>query len=419
MLRTVATHADALLRTARRHSLCADDAQDAYQRGLEIFMRRADSLDPAALPGWLHVVIKHEAMAVRRGRLDIVGHEEVDLDRHEAADIASPEDRVLRDDRVARTAEARQRLKPQELRAMWLKAMGSSYQEICDETGWTYTKVNRCLTEGRRAFLARYAGIEAGEECARWQSVLSAMVDGEASAAQLAELRPHLRNCRGCRATVRELHQSAAQLRAVLPVGAVAALPAAGDGPSLLVRCWESLVGALQGRATAVAVRAQDALEAGSTAKLGAVAASAAAVAGGGTMAAKAVHERADRPPERTAAHVRRAAPVPTTPISTRPAASERAAIVLARRATAAAAQPKPPARKRHSSSRTASGEFARTSTQSRQVAREFAPTTTTAASREFSATQTPAPAPAPPSRPATTRAPSSPTPLNGGEFDP
>ena len=42
----VRLHADGLLRLARRHSLCADDAQDAYQRGLEILLRHAHRLDP-------------------------------------------------------------------------------------------------------------------------------------------------------------------------------------------------------------------------------------------------------------------------------------------------------------------------------------------------------------------------------------
>ena len=47
VLATITQHADALLRTARRHSLCADDASDAYQRGLEIFLRNAGRVDAA------------------------------------------------------------------------------------------------------------------------------------------------------------------------------------------------------------------------------------------------------------------------------------------------------------------------------------------------------------------------------------
>lgn len=58
VLQTVATHAASLLRTAERHSLCEDDAHDAYQRGLEIFMRRAAELDRNDVDRWLHVVVK-------------------------------------------------------------------------------------------------------------------------------------------------------------------------------------------------------------------------------------------------------------------------------------------------------------------------------------------------------------------------
>ncbi len=32
VVRTVAEHAEALLRTVRRHTACQDDAEDAYQR---------------------------------------------------------------------------------------------------------------------------------------------------------------------------------------------------------------------------------------------------------------------------------------------------------------------------------------------------------------------------------------------------
>src|SRR3954463_14200211 len=142
VLCVVSQHADSLLKTARRHSLCADDAQDAYQRTMEIFMRRAASLDPDRAHKWVHTVCKHEAMAVRAQRQQLVASEEPDLDREEARHIPSPEERTVAFDQLRRSAEALQRLKPQELRALWLKAEGLSYAEICEQTGWTYTKVN-------------------------------------------------------------------------------------------------------------------------------------------------------------------------------------------------------------------------------------------------------------------------------------
>src|SRR3954466_11557167 len=146
VLDLIAAHADSLLRTARRYSLCADDAQDAYQRGLEILMRHAARLDGDRAAGWLHTVGTHEALAINKARSRIVGGEEIDLDAIETRTSPSPEDRVLAFEQGARSAEALQRLKPQEVRALWLKAMGNSYQEICDATGWSYTKVCRTVS---------------------------------------------------------------------------------------------------------------------------------------------------------------------------------------------------------------------------------------------------------------------------------
>ena len=140
VLELLEAHAESLLRVARRYSMCADDAHDAYQRGLEILMRHAARLDPERAAGWLHTVVKHEALAINRSRRRIVGFAEVDLDALESRTSASPEERVLASDRVARSAEALHGLKPQEVRALWLKALGHSYEQICEVTGWTYTK---------------------------------------------------------------------------------------------------------------------------------------------------------------------------------------------------------------------------------------------------------------------------------------
>ena len=128
VVETVTRHAVALLRTARRHSLCLDDAHDAYQRALEIFVRRAASLRRETVVSWLHTVVKHEAMAVREQRARLVAAEEVDFDAHACPRDPSPDERVVSFDRTARAAEALGRLKPQEVTALWLKAQGLSYQ---------------------------------------------------------------------------------------------------------------------------------------------------------------------------------------------------------------------------------------------------------------------------------------------------
>ena len=331
ILRTIAAHAESLLRTARRHSICVDDAQDAYQRAIEIFMAHAQRLDQARAPGWLHVVVKREAQAIRQSRQKLLMTTEVDLDGHEAHDMPTPEERRLSFDMVSRGAEGLKRLKPHELRALWLRAQGHSYNEIGAITGWSYSKVNRCLTEGRHAFLERYEGIESGAECARWLPVISAMGDGEASPAEILELRPHLRNCAGCRATLKALQDSSKPLAALLPVPLVVLDVGTGEQlMNVLMRVYEGFAGGLQERAVHSATKAQALIEASASGKVAAVAASAAAVAGGGYASVERVVERpavkrtALKAPARPKAPVKRAvAPVtaamPVRMVSNRP----------------------------------------------------------------------------------------------------
>ncbi len=287
VLDVIQRHAASLLRTARRHSLCAEDAEDAYQRSLEIFLRHAPRLDPDRAPAWLRTVVKHEAMAVRRIRQRDLVSTEFDFDAIEADRTPSPEEQAIGFEHIARSAEALQRLKPQEVRALWLRAQGSSYDEIQAETGWTRTKVNRCLYEGRRAFLSRYAGIESGEECKRWAPLLSALVDGEATTEQLVELRPHLRQCGCCRAVVRELHRSNAPLAAVFPVGIVAVAADHADAAgNVFLRTYESLTNWATERSASSLVRAQIITESfvAAAGKGTAVVAATAAAASGGAV---------------------------------------------------------------------------------------------------------------------------------------
>ena len=390
ILRMVSAHADSLLRTARRFSLCPDDAQDAYQRTLEIFMAHADRLDIESAAGWLHVVVKREAQAIRRSRQRLVASDEVDFDKYESRSTPTPDERLASFDLVGRAAEALQRLKPQELRALWLKAQGHSYNEISALTGWSYTKVNRCLTEGRRSFLSRYATIESGAECELWLPVISAMVDGEASPEQLMALRPHLRNCPGCRATLKTLQGSSEPLAAVLPIPLVGAVAGNEDQlTNLLTRAYETIVGGFHERAIYSFTKAQTVVEAASAGKLAAVAASAAAVAGGGYAAVerKVPHVRGhDKPAKAVIQQPARdrtpAAATPTVPAASRPAP-------VIRKAT----PPAKPARR--------GGEFGTRARKSNVESPEFGPSRaqdtqfTRAAATESSAVN---PAPSPPS---------------------
>src|SRR5918911_671438 len=107
--------------------------------------------------------------------------EEGDLDG-QVAESQRPVDELLAGrERVRRSAEALRRLKPDEAKALMLKAQGLSYAEIGESLEWTYTKVNRCITEGRARFLRVYAEIEAGAGCGRFPPPPPALPGGKPS----------------------------------------------------------------------------------------------------------------------------------------------------------------------------------------------------------------------------------------------
>ena len=199
-----------------------------------------------------------------------------------AGSVATPpEEQAERLERLQIGAEALGRLKPQEIRCLLLLAEGHSYAEICAITGFSYTKVNRCLSEGRRAFLRRVEGIESGAECERLAPLLSALADGEATAKDMAALRPHLRTCLSCRAALRDAREVPARVAALAPIGLLAGGHASGSGAGWL-GAIRSAGDWLNERLTSLLLRGQEMVETASSHKLAAAAASAAALGGGG-----------------------------------------------------------------------------------------------------------------------------------------
>lgn len=230
---------DAELRqTARRFSLCEADAEDAYQRALEILLVKAPTDRPRELVRWMKTVVKHEALAIRRYRERMlgVGADEVGdpVERLPSAG-AGPGEHTEQRERIARSREALQALKPAELRSLTLLAAGYSYAEIGEITGFSQTKVNRSLAEGRERFRRLLSRCEDGGRCDDLMPLLSAYCDGEAGAADEAAVREHLRACAACRARMRSYRAAPAAVAALAP-----ALPVSR---SLFERAHELLVG--------------------------------------------------------------------------------------------------------------------------------------------------------------------------------
>src|SRR6059058_5326972 len=99
-------HAASLLRIARNNSLCADDAHDAYQLALEIYLQHYDLVDHATVGPWLRTVCKREALRIRATRQRVVSEEAVDWDAREALETRDADERASALERVARAAEA-------------------------------------------------------------------------------------------------------------------------------------------------------------------------------------------------------------------------------------------------------------------------------------------------------------------------
>ena len=197
-------HYDALVRTARSVSLCSEDAQDAVQRAFEIYLHRIDQIDPDRELQYMKVVVRNEAHAVRGSRV-LIAPGEFNLEARES-DTRTPEDHASGAELVGRSAEALAELRADEAKALLALAAGLSYQEICERFSWTYTRTNRNITRGRARFLKAFKGIESGARCEAFAPSIAALAGGRATSEELVQLRPHLRRCSACRATVRELH---------------------------------------------------------------------------------------------------------------------------------------------------------------------------------------------------------------------
>jgi len=76
----VRDHESQLRASARRVSICADDAEDAVQRGIEILLLKAPTADAKRLLPWARTVVRNEALAIRRSRERILARPAVMTD---------------------------------------------------------------------------------------------------------------------------------------------------------------------------------------------------------------------------------------------------------------------------------------------------------------------------------------------------
>jgi RNA polymerase sigma factor (sigma-70 family) len=140
---------DHLLRIARRNSRREADARDAVQEAFAEFIAGYDPGRGSPPMAWFTLTLKRICWKLKAART--LEYEPLVL--AEMIGGESPDPAVG----IGRREEARRRLgalKADERRALVMHAAGFTYGEIGERCGWTQTKVNRCLYEGRRGLKA-------------------------------------------------------------------------------------------------------------------------------------------------------------------------------------------------------------------------------------------------------------------------
>lgn len=215
----VADHANELLCVARRYSVTAVDAEDAFQSAIEKLLTKPPADSDDDLMPWLCTVVKNEAISICRRQKRIVDGA---FDRVEIAfesDACQPAELTADRHEASVGREALLRINPDQARCLLLRADGMSYDEISEATGFNYAKVHRALFEGRRVYRGLIGRIDSGAECRRLEPMLSGMADGELDPAQRGDIEMHLENCLSCRATLRDFGRAPRDVASVFPVG--------------------------------------------------------------------------------------------------------------------------------------------------------------------------------------------------------
>lgn len=160
LLDEVLHHSGALLRSqARRNASSHADAEDALQEACLLFLRQYDGpLRRGDAVRWIQLVVKRCAWQLGRK----VRREAPDFEAGVPEGLANgsaflsswrrgPSEFAELESELSERRELLACLKPDERRAIVLVGLGYSYKEIGERCGWTHTKINRCLAEGRAA----------------------------------------------------------------------------------------------------------------------------------------------------------------------------------------------------------------------------------------------------------------------------
>ncbi len=157
-------HRSRLLAIAKRNSDSGEQAEEALQDAFISFIEHFDPKSDSPPLAWLTLTLKRRCWALYRlQRRGWQQRSERDGKRCSDAELLAgpsqrPDDLLDLAEEVVVIRSQLASLKPAERRALSLLALGYSYREIGQITGFSYTKTNRCLSEGRAALRSGVRG---------------------------------------------------------------------------------------------------------------------------------------------------------------------------------------------------------------------------------------------------------------------
>lgn len=245
---SVMGRAPVLIRYARRYVSCVDDAEDAYQRAMEIALTKAPATEPGRLVAWLYTVVRNEALAVaeERSRQRLGRAEDVAVTADGSATGASLERDAEWRERYRGIQDALGSLSQQQRTCVMLQSAGLSYDQIAEATGFSHRQIERSISRGRSRLHAWEDKLETGAACSELRPVLERVVARVASDAEVRRVGRHVRACAGCRLALRQRLTTAQTLAGLVPVAVIADVGsgASAPDPGVVIAYWERVTGA-------------------------------------------------------------------------------------------------------------------------------------------------------------------------------
>lgn len=330
--------APGLIRFAARYTRSLHDAEDAYQRAMEIALTRAPVTEQRRFMAWLHTVLRNEALAVAKARRregpgaegDVPEAYENSLEEVVGIDALAEWRERYRSiqDGLAGLTDA-QRI------CLMLQTAGVSYERIHEITGFSLRKVERSVLEGRSRLVAWEVRLASGEACERLDPLIARVAAAQATAKEARIVSRHVRHCGHCRAVLRDRRESNEWLAGLVPVALLSGQVLTGTpDPTPVIAWWERVSGGATVRMGTVVQMAMD-LPSSALAKVGAgTAALAVAGAAGAPIVVDAVHPAGAEAP--TASITRPAVGSPAEAVTSDDVQERQAAAAFARARRAA-----------------------------------------------------------------------------------